>query len=77
LPGFYVVVVALVIFVVVVVFICIEVALFVIIEVIVDLIVVGEERHTIELECVHAEPSAGLAGSGAFGFAGGGYVVQK
>jgi hypothetical protein len=74
LPCFYVVVVALVFVVLVVVFICIDVAIFVIIEVIVELIVVNEEGQLIEAErerC-HAEPSAGFAGSGVFGFAGGG-----
>jgi predicted MFS family arabinose efflux permease len=79
LPRFYVVFIVLVVVILVVVFICIEVAIFVVIEVIVDIIVVGEESQPIEVErerC-HAEPSAGFAGSGVFGFAGGGYVVQK
>ena len=73
MPGFYIVfVVVLVRIIFIVVFVCIEEVIFVIIEVLIALII---EREMIR----HDDgTSAGFAaGSAGFGFAGGGYVVQK
>jgi hypothetical protein len=72
LPCFYIVFVVVLVFIFVVIFVCIEEVIFVIIEVIVALII---EREIIRHD--DAASTGFAAGSAGFGFAGGGYVVQK